>query len=175
MRQGPANVFLDTYDGGGITAQCQKILFALWGGAPNTHTPAHTTVPHRPAKVFSDTYDGGVSTAESSSGLSCQQNSEGAVGQLFRPTHPTARAGAPPGRGAQDHADAVGEGPVGHSGVPLGRRGWIRPPLRHIISHQLAGGLTPGHKKCARGLGLSWSGWRTENHLLGHPLEPRRW
>ena len=33
-----------------------KILFGIWGGAPNTHT----TAPHKPAKVFLDGWDGGA-------------------------------------------------------------------------------------------------------------------
>ena len=32
----PAKAFLDTYDGGYWTAQCQKTLFGIWGGASNT-------------------------------------------------------------------------------------------------------------------------------------------
>ena len=34
-----------------VLHNAKKILFGLWGGAPNTHT----TVPNRPAKVFLDT------------------------------------------------------------------------------------------------------------------------
>ena len=52
----PAKVFLDTWDGGVLTAQCQKISFGFWGGAPNPPT----AVPCGPAKVFMDTYDCGL-------------------------------------------------------------------------------------------------------------------
>ena len=47
VSHGPATVFLDTWNGVVRNAQCEKISFWFWGGAPSTHT----TVPHGPAKV----------------------------------------------------------------------------------------------------------------------------